>query len=74
MSAESRLRRPVETGNAHPPARIGFVYDAYTPAIETADGTKYMDLVSLKMAAPIRSVPDMRDNPKTIVVVFIFII
>ena len=40
------------------PARVGFVGDAYTPANETAD------LVSLKMAAPVKTVSDMRDNPK----------
>ena len=38
----------------------GFVGDAYTPANETAD------LVSLNMAAPVRSVSDTRDNPKTL--------
>ena len=38
----------------------GFVGDAYTPANET------VDLVSLNMAAPVRSVSDMRDNPKTL--------
>ena len=33
---------------------------ACTPANETAD------LVSLNMAAPVRTVSDMRDNPKTL--------
>ena len=35
-------------------------------ANETADGTKDRDLISLNMAAPVRNVPDMLDNPKTI--------
>ena len=48
-------------GNAYTPARAGFVGDAYTPANETAD------LVSLNMAAPVRTVSDMRDNPKTLI-------
>ena len=52
--------RPVGAGNAYTPARAGFVVDAWTPANETAD------LVSLNMAAPVRSVSDMRDNPKTL--------
>ena len=47
-------------GSAYTPARSGFVGDAYMPANETAD------LVSLNMAAPVRSVSDMRDNPKTV--------
>ena len=47
-------------GNAYTPARAGFVGDTYTLANETAD------LVSLNMAGPLRSVSDMRDNPKTI--------
>ena len=53
-------------GNAYKPARAGFVGDTYTMANETADSTKNRDLVSLNMAAPVRSVSDMRDNPKTI--------
>ena len=40
--------------------RDGFVGDAYTPANETAN------LVSLDMAAPVRSVSDMRYNPNTL--------
>ena len=47
-------------GNAYTPARAGFVGDANTPANET------VDLVSLNMAAPVRSVSDTRDNPKTL--------
>ena len=47
-------------GNAYTPARACFVGDAYTSADETTD------LVSLNMAAPVRSVSDMRDNPKTL--------
>ena len=56
----------VGSGNAHTPARAGFVCDAYTPANETADGTKDKDLLSSNMAAPVMSVSDMSDNPKTI--------
>ena len=52
--------QPVGAGNACKPARADFVGDANTPANETAD------LVSLNMAAPVRSVSDMRDNPKTL--------
>ena len=48
------------TGNAYTPAKAGFVGDAYTPANETTD------LVSLNMTAPVRTVSDMRDNPKTL--------
>ena len=60
ISAESRHCRPVGAGNAYTPARASFVGDAYTPANETAD------LVSLNMAAPVRTVSDIRDNPKTL--------
>ena len=42
------------------PAIAGFVGDVHTPANETAD------LVSLNIAAPVRSVSVMRDNPKTL--------
>ena len=65
MSAESHVG-PVGAGNAYTPAQAGFVGDTYTPANETADGTRDRDLVYLKIAAPVRSVSDMRDNPKTI--------
>ena len=54
-------------GNAYMPARASFVGDAYTPANETAD------LVSLNMAAPVRSVSDMRINPKTIILSGVYI-
>ena len=60
------LCRPLEAGKAYRPARAGFVGDAYTPANETADGTKDRDLVSLNMSAPIRSMTDLHDNPKII--------
>ena len=47
--------------NVYTWVRYGIVGDAYTPANKTAD------LVSLNMAAPVRSVSlsDTRDNPKT---------
>ena len=48
----------MEAGDAYKPARAGFVDDAYTPANESADS------VSLNIAVPVRSVSDMRDNPK----------
>ena len=48
------------TGDAYTPARAGFVGDAYTPANGTAN------LVSLNMTPPVRTVSDMRDNPKTL--------
>ena len=61
ISSESRLRRPVGAGDAYTPARVDFVGDeAYTPANETAD------FVPLNMAAPVRIVSYMRDNPKTL--------
>ena len=56
----------MEAGKAYRPAKAGFVGDAYTPANEMGDDTKDRDLVSLNMAAPIRSMTDMRDNPKII--------
>ena len=59
-------------GNAHLPARAGFLDDVYMLANETADSTKNKDLVSLIMAAPIRCVTDMCDNPKTISGVYIY--
>ena len=58
----SRKRLHRLHAGSHTPARAGLVGDAYTPA----DGTKDRDLVSLNMAAPVRSVTEMRDNPKTI--------
>ena len=42
------------------PTRAGFVEDAYMPANESAN------LVSLNIAAPVRSVSDMHENPKTL--------
>ena len=42
-------------GNAYTPARAGFVGDTYMPDNEMADSTKDRDLVSLNIAAPVRS-------------------
>ena len=53
-------------GNTYTPVRASPVGDTYTLANESADGTKDRDLVSLNMAAPVSSVADMLDNPKTI--------
>ena len=47
-------------GNAYTLRVNGFVGDAYTPATETTD------IVFLNMAAPVRTISDMRDNPKTL--------
>ena len=58
ISAESRLCRPVEAGNAHTPARAGFVGETNTPANKTDDS------VSLNIAAPVKRVSDMHDNPE----------
>ena len=55
--ASSPCRFRQKARNAYTPARAGFVGD-------TANETD--ELVPLNMAAPVRGVSDMRDNPKTI--------
>ena len=48
----------VGAGNAYTPARAGVVH--------AGSANKTAVLVSLNMAASVRSVSDMRDNPKTL--------
>ena len=54
LSAESRLRRPVEASNAYTLTITGFVGDTYTSDNQTADGTTWWRPSSPPISAEIR--------------------